>query len=168
MRRLALVVCLCLSGTTTRADKLKIDAAAPPSEGYKGVAPGAEALPPHPPKLPLKSGPQKLTWSGFQVKDGVPTVFVELTAPPDYQIAEQKGALVVTLKNTVVPLKNNRRPLRVGAFDTAVTSVETRPTGHDTKIVIATKDAGVPAHRERVQAAAGGFQLLVIELPPSK
>ena len=43
---------------------------------YKGVAPGAQALPPHPPQLPLKKGPQRMTWSGFQVQgrraDGVP------------------------------------------------------------------------------------------------
>ena len=103
-------------------------------EGYKGVAPGAQGLPPHPPQLPLKSGPQRVTWSGFQVKDGVPTVFVELTAPPDYHIVEQKGGVVVTLKNTVVPLKNNRRPLRVGAFDTAITDVETRQVGRDTQV----------------------------------
>jgi hypothetical protein len=164
MRTIALVVCLV---GVTRADQVRIEEAAPPSEGYKGVAPGAQALPPHPPKLPV-SGPQRLTWSGFQVKDGVPTVFVELTAPPDYKIDERKGALVVTLKNTVVPLKNNRRPLRVGAFDTAVTSVEAHPRGRDTEVVISTKGPGVPAHRERVEAAAGGFQMLVIELPPSK
>jgi hypothetical protein len=163
MWRLALVVGLCAG--LARADEVRIDPAAPPSEGYKGVAPGAQALPPHPPKLPIKNGPQRLTWSGFQIKDGVPTVFVQLTAPPDYQITEQKGALVVTLKNTVVHLKNNRRPLRVGAFETAVKDVTTRGKGRDTQVVIATKDPGVPAHRERVEAAAGGFQMLVIELP---
>lgn len=165
MRRIALVVCLL---GLARADKLRVEETAPATEGYKGVAPGAQALPPHPPKLPLKAGPQRLTWSGFQVKNGVPTVFVELTAPPDYKIDEQKGALVVTLKNTVVPLKNNRRPLRVGAFDTAVTSVEAHEKGHDTEVVISLKSGGMPAHRERVEAAAGGFQMLVIELPPSK
>jgi AMIN domain len=165
MRRLALVVCL---WAPAHADKVRIEPSAAPREGYQGVAPGKDALPPRPPPLPVKAGPQRLTWSGFQIKDGIPTVFVEVTAPPDYKIAEHKGGLVVTLKNTVVPLKNNRRPLRVGAFDTAVTSVEARPKGHDTEVRIATRDSGVPAHRERVEAAAGGFQLLVIELPPSK
>jgi hypothetical protein len=160
------LICL-LSAGVGHTDELRVDPAAPASEGYKGVAPGGPGLPPNPPKLPIKNGPQRLTWSGFQVKDGVPTVFVQVTAPPDYQIAEQKGALVVTLKNTVVHLKNNRRPLRVGAFETAVKDVTTRAKGRDTQVVIATKDAGVPAHRERVEAAAGGFQMLVIELPPA-
>jgi len=166
MLRLTLALGLCAS--LAQADKLRVEAAAPPSEGYKGVAPGAQGLPPHPPKLPLKTGPQRMIWPGFQVRDGVPTVFLELTAPPDYKIDEQKGALVVTLRNTVVPLKNNKRPLRVGAFDTAVTDVETRAKGRDTQVIIKTKDAAAPAHRERVEAAAGGFQLLVIELPPAK
>jgi hypothetical protein len=168
MRTLALVVCLGgpWSGAA-RADKIRIEPTAPPQEGYQGVAPGAQGLPPHPPPLPIKEGPQRLTWSGFQVRDGVPTVFVEVTAAPDYKIEAHKGALVVTLKNTVVPLKNNRRPLRVQAFDTAVTSVEARPKGRDTQVVISLKGP-VPAHRERVEAAAGGFQLLLIELPPSK
>ncbi len=182
MRRLALALLLC-SGlafhlvTSARADDsaktksqgtLRLDDSAPtpsPADGYKGVALGGQALPPHPPHLPLKGGPQRVTWSGFQVKDGVPTVFVELTAPPDYTIVDQKGAVVVTLKNTVVPLKNNRRPLRVGAFDTSVTDVETEQKGHDTRVVIHTKGDGAPSHRERVEAAAGGFQLLVIEIP---
>jgi hypothetical protein len=136
-----------------------------PGEKYQGVAPGSEALPPHPPKLPIKRGLQRLTWSGFQVKDGVPTVFLQLTAVPDYKVDEQRGAVVVTLKNTVIHLRNNRRPLRVEAFDTAVRGVEAKSKGRDTRVTISTKDSGAPAHKERVEQAAGGFQFLVIELP---
>src|SRR6185369_7394762 len=40
--------------------------------GYRGVAPGAQNLPPHPPRLPIKRGPQRMTWPGFQMRDGVP------------------------------------------------------------------------------------------------
>ena len=58
---------------------------------YKGVAPGAQALPPHPPRLPLKKGPQRMTWPGFQVKDGVPTVFLEVTAAPEYHVEDAPG-----------------------------------------------------------------------------
>jgi hypothetical protein len=171
MRRIALALLLIGLGAPLYAGDgkggtLRVDEAAAPSDGYKGVAPGAQALPPHPPKLPVKSGPQRLTWSGFQVKEGVPTVFMELTAPPDYKVDVEKNAVVVTLRNTVVPLKNNRRPLRVGAFDTAVTDVETVAKGHDTRVTIHVKGDAPPSHRERVEAAAGGFQMLVIELPP--
>jgi hypothetical protein len=132
---------------------------------YKGVAPGAQALPPHPPKLPVKRGPQRMTWSGFQVKDGVPTVFLELTSAPEYHVEDAPGEVVVTLKNTVVPLRNNRRPLQVGAFDTAVKEVSTQPKGKDVRVTIKTKGGERPSHHERVEDAAGGFRMLVIELP---
>ena len=132
---------------------------------YKGVAPGAQALPPHPPRLPLKKGPQRMTWSGFQVKDGVPTVFIETTAAPDYQIMAMPGQVIVMLKNTVVPLRNNRRPLDVAAFDTAVKEVSTQAKGKDVRVTIKTKGGERPAHHERIEDAAGGFRMLVIELP---
>jgi hypothetical protein len=132
--------------------------------GYKGVAPGAQALPPHPPRLPLKKGPQRMTWPGFQVKDGVPTVFLEVTAAPEYHVEDAPGAVVVTLKNTVVPLRNNRRALDVTAFATAVKEVSTTSKGHDVRVTIKTKGGDRPAHHERVEDAAGGFRMLVIEL----
>lgn len=132
---------------------------------YKGVAPGAQALPPHPPKLPLKKGPQRMTWSGFQVKEGVPTVFLEVTSAPEYRVEDEPGAVVVTLKNTVVPLRNNRRALDVRGFDTAVKEVSTAAKGRDVKVTIKTKGGDRPAHHERVEDAAGGFRMLVIELP---
>jgi hypothetical protein len=136
---------------------------------YKGVAPGAQALPPHPPKLPLKKGPQRMIWPGFQVKDGVPTVFLEVTAAPEYHVEDAPGSVVVTLKNTVVPLRNNRRSLDVTAFATAVKEVSTIKKGHDVRVTIKTKGGDRPPHHERVEDAAGGFRILVIELPsPSK
>jgi hypothetical protein len=138
----------------------------PAAEGeYKGVAPGARALPPHPPRLPVRKGPQRMTWPGFQLKDGVPTVFLEVTAVPDYHVDEEPGAVTVTLKNTIVPLKNNRRALDVSGFKTSVQSVEAQSKGRDVRVTIRTKGTEKPAHKERVEDAAGGFHLLVIELP---
>jgi hypothetical protein len=134
-------------------------------EPYEGVAPGGANLPPRAPKLPLHHGPQRLTWTGFQVRDGVPTVFLEVTGAPDYRVEAEKGAVIITLKNTVVPLRNNRRPLRVGAFNTPVESVETKVHGKDTRITIHTNDAGPPEHHERIEPAAGGFQMLLVALP---
>jgi hypothetical protein len=131
---------------------------------YQGVAPGGQALPPRAPKLPLKKGPQRLTWSGFQVLNGVPTVFLEVTGEPQYSVDDEPGALTVTLHNTIVPLKNNRRALDVNAFDTAVQAVEAVPKGHDVRVTIKTRGTGKPQHHEHVQEAAGGFRMLVIEL----
>ena len=136
-----------------------------PEGVYGGVSPGSQNLPPRAPKLPLKKGPHRLTWSGFQVKDGVPTVFLEVTGLPDYHVEQQGGSLVVTLRNTVIPIKNNRRPLRVEAFHTAVQTIEAAGKGRDTRVTIHCKDA--VSHKERIEAAAGGFQMLVIELPKS-
>ena len=133
-----------------------------PGESYKGVAPGAPNLPPHPPRMPVKSGPKRLTWSGFQLKDGVPTVFLELTGPPDYQIEDTAKGIVVTLKNTVAPLKNNRRPLRLRFFNTAVKDVEAKGHGRDLRVTIRTD--GRITHKEHVEPAAGGFQMLLIEI----
>ncbi len=102
----------------------------------------------------------------------MPTIFLELTGPPEYEVDAARGAVTVTLKNTVVPLRNNRRPLRVGEFGTAVKQIETQPQKHgggrgrEVRVVIHTTDASPPQHREHVEPAAGGFQLLVLELPP--
>lgn len=135
---------------------------------YKGVAPGATALPPRAPRMPVKRGPQRMTWSGFQVRNGVPTVFVETTSLPEYRVEDAPGSVTVTLKHTVVPLRNNRRPLDVSKFDTDIKEVATQPKGHDVKVTITTKGNERPQHHERVEEAAGGFRMLVIELPPAK
>jgi hypothetical protein len=152
------------SEETEEAPNLNISGK-PTTGTYHGVAPGAPALPPRAPKLPLKKGPQRMTWPGFQIREGVPTVFLELTSVPDYKVAESPGAVTVTLKNTVVPLRNNRRALDVTAFDSAVKEVETRSAGRDVRVVIKTKGAARPQHHERIEDAAGGFRMLVIELP---
>jgi hypothetical protein len=133
-----------------------------PGGEYHGVAPGAQNLPPRPPKMPVRKGPQRLTWSGFQIKDGVPTVFVELTGSPNYSVEAQKDSLVVTLRNTVVPIRNNRRPLRVEEFGTPVKTVETESHGATTRVVI--HGDGPLGHSERIEPAHGGFQLLVIQV----
>jgi hypothetical protein len=164
MARLRVVLALvCAAAPGARAD----DGGAPILNGtpYRGVTPGGSALPPRPPRLPVH-GPQRLTWPGFQVRAGVPTVFLELTGQPDYEVAAQPGGLVVTLKHTVVPVRNNRRPLDVAYFDTQVSEVVARQHGERVLVTIRVKGRGRPTHREHVESAAGGYQLLVVELPP--
>ncbi len=128
---------------------------------YHGVAPGAPNLPPLPPKLPITNGPQRLTWTGFQTKDGKALVFLELTNVPQYQVADARGHVTVTLKNTKVPIRNNRRPLKVALFETPVETITARERGHDVEVTVQVK--GKPTHSEHVEKAAGGFQLLIIE-----
>ncbi|MSP60626.1 MAG: hypothetical protein EXR72_09860 [Myxococcales bacterium] len=130
---------------------------------YGGVTPGAPNLPPHPPRLPIKGKQQRMTWPGFQVREGIPTVFLQLTGPVEWSVAEHPGRIVYTLKDTTVPLKNNRRPLRAGEFGTAVKDIDARPKGRDVQVTIQVKQN--VGHRERTEDAAGGFKLLVVELP---
>ncbi len=137
-----------------------------PDGTYQGVAPGATNLPPKPPKLPVK-GPNRMTWPGFQVKDGVATVFLQTTGAPDYSISDGKKGIVITIKNTTIPLKNNRRALKVSYFDSAVTEVDCKPKGKNIEVHIRTRQDN-PAHAERVESAAGGFQMLIVDLPSPK
>ncbi len=133
------------------------------SEGrYAGVSLGGDGLPPKAPKLPLRAGPQRMTWPGFQVRDGVPTVFLQTTGAPNYTITERVGAVIVTLRGTTIKLRNNQRPLKVAEFGTDVTEISAKPHGKDVIVTINRKGDG---HRERVEPSAGGFQLLVVELP---
>jgi len=155
-------------------DKSGKKAAAPPEQGddapksihpstYQGVSIGGTHLPPKPPKLPV-TGPAKMTWPGFQVRDGVPTVFVELTGPVEWSVDEKPGELSLLLRNTTVPLRNNRRALDVKEFKTVVKEVDARPKGRDVRVTIRLR--GKAAHHERVEEAAGGYKLLVVELGP--
>jgi hypothetical protein len=139
----------------------KVDPAHPEGS-YAGVSIGGEGLPPRPPKLPV-AGPQRMLWPGFQVRDGVPTVFLQTTGVPNYAVRETANAIQVTLRGTKIQLRNNRRPLKVAEFGTAITEITAAPRGKD--VVVTIKHKGGAAHRERVEASAGGYQLLVVELP---
>jgi hypothetical protein len=130
---------------------------------YQGVTPGAPNLPPRAPRLPVK-GPARMTWPGFQVRDGVPTVFLELTSQVEWSVAEEPGKLVYTLKDTTVHLRNNQRPLKVTEFGTPVKQVDAKPKGRDVKVTIALKHR--MGHKERTEEAAGGYKLLLVELQP--
>src|SRR6185436_6470525 len=113
---------------------------------YQGVAPGRAELPPHPPKLPLAKGPQRLTWPGFQLKDGRPTLFLQLSGPVEYSVSQRPGEVLVTLHDTVVPLRNNLRPLLVQDFNTPVKQVRFDRKKNSVTAVVMVK--GSVAHTE--------------------
>ncbi|MEO6954105.1 MAG: AMIN domain-containing protein [Polyangia bacterium] len=129
---------------------------------YTGVSLDGQGTPPRASKRPVKKGFQRLTWPGFQVRDGMPTVFLQTTGTPDYTVTQTPGALLVTLHGTTISLRNNSRPLKVAAFGTDVSEVSAKAHGKD--VVVTIRRTGT-AHRERVEASAGGYQILVIELP---
>lgn len=153
-----------VSGMTKRrrGGQVRLDAHAHPEGEYEGVSIGGERLPPRATKK--ASGPPRMTWPGFQIHDGVPTVFLQTTGAPTYTVTETPGALVVTLHGTKIQLRNNQRPLDVSAFDTTVTEVTAKPHGKDVVVTIRHKNDVI--HREHVEPSAGGYQLLLVELPP--
>jgi hypothetical protein len=150
-------------------------AAAAPAEGegddqqlgprghYGGVELGGPNLPPR--QTQGKGGVSHLTWLGFRVEKGIPTVFVELSRPVVWSLDQRPGTLVYTLQQTSIPLTNNRRPVDATAFGTTVRRVVAERHGRDVQLTIRTSATVAPAHRERNEEAAGGLKFLVIELP---
>ncbi len=138
---------------------------------YHGVAPGRAELPPHPPKLPLGKGPQRMTFPGFQVNEGVPTVFLQLSGPVEYSVSEKPGQVLLTLHDTVVNVRNNLRPLKVEAFRTPVqqVSIINRPNTKKTKnsentVTVIVEVKGQVAHQERLTMAENGYSMLVMQV----
>lgn len=131
---------------------------------YHGVTPGQDRPPPPAPKGPPDKGFPRVTWVGFNVRAGVPTVFVQLSRPVAWSVAEEKGQLVYTLVGADVPLANNRRPLQVQEFGTAVKTVSARKRGRDVEVVISI--GARVSHVERIENATGGMKFLVVELRP--
>src|SRR5258705_105390 len=82
--------------------------------------------------------------------------------PPVGREAEERR---YRLKNTVVHLRNNRRALDVKEFKTVVKEIDARPLGRDVRVTVRLR--GKASHHERVEEAAGGFKLLVVELTPA-
>lgn len=140
---------------------------APPEGPYHGVVLEGKNPPPGP-HAPTgrrgKSAGAQLTWLGFRVEEGVPAVFAQLSQPVVWSVEEKAGTLVYTLQSVRVPLGNNRRPLDVSAFGTAIKSVVAAPRGRDVVLTIVGA-GGRLSHRERNKDAPDGYKFLVIELP---
>ncbi len=68
---------------------------------------------------------QDMDWIGFQQFEEVSRVFVRTTEKVKYHVDTSKPNLVVlTLHNTRVPLKNNRRRLDTRYFDSPVVAIQ--------------------------------------------
>ena len=69
------------------------------------------------------------------------------------------------LSQNTFELRPVGRTLDVRGFETPVKEVSTQAKGKDVRVTIKTKGGDRPSHHERVEDAAGGFRMLVIELP---
>ncbi len=62
---------------------------------------------------------------GFQLFADGSRVFVETTEPTRYSVdTSRRGLVVLTLENTRIPLRNNRRPLVTRYFDSPIRFVQ--------------------------------------------
>jgi hypothetical protein len=105
-----------------------------------------------------------MTWIGFQVRGKVPTIFVQLSKPVAWSVAESDKQLVYSLVGATITQRNNTRPLDVRNFGAAAERVEARRKGRDVEVVVQLKKKS--GHKEHHEQGPGGYKLLVIELDP--
>lgn len=74
-------------------------------------------------------------------------VYVELNRPVDAQQTGTGRTLEFLLPDTRVPLRNNRRPLLAGHFDSPVQSAQLVTSGRAVKLVIQLREDAVPSTR---------------------
>lgn len=120
-------------------DKQKADTADRPEEQmYKGIIPGKRENVDH-----LKeereagkspSGPNRLTWIGFQPKDDKTRIFVQMARQPDYSVSREEDGkhVVISLQNAKITAGNFRRQIDTRYFDRAVQRIDTKAVGDNT------------------------------------
>ncbi len=132
---------------------------------YGGVVPGGGGAPPE--QKPPPAGLQAITWTGFRLHEGGGSeVFLQLTGSVTYQQKTKGRRILVTLDKTVVPLRNNLRPVIAGSFrGTPVERFRVKLLGKDQarlEISLRRKSAHTVALN-----AQGQFTFLVVTFPPA-
>jgi hypothetical protein len=135
---------------------------------YDGVAPGAAS------KNPLPSAPAgpHLVWTGFQMTSSGSRVFLQTTAPVEFDVKQGsapkpgKSVLSVVLRGCRIHMANNRREIDTRFFATPVAGVSARHKGRDVEVQIALREAAsTTPHSE---TGPDGTQFLVMDFPPGK
>lgn len=87
-----------------------------------------------------------LTWTGFGMRPGrASRVFFKLSSDvTDYVVDQQGKRIVITLPNTTINVRNNRRRLDTRYFDTPVIEVKVRRDKSSTKISILLREEATP------------------------
>ncbi|HEY4105942.1 MAG TPA: thrombospondin type 3 repeat-containing protein, partial [Polyangiaceae bacterium] len=105
----------------------------------------------------------EMTFAGFRnFEDGTSLVFVELTAPATVNMRKTRGAVIYTLENTKVPIRNNRNPLLTVDFSSIVRRATIKQVKKSVELTIVLK-ADVEPQSQSVQR--GGATVLEIRLP---
>ena len=88
-------------------------------------------------------------------------MFLQLSAPAQYEVMKNERGIVVRLLNTSVNVKNNRRRLDTRYFITPVKHVDVRQDGLSTRVVVTLRREAEMKVEQK--AAAGGYSMLVLE-----
>jgi hypothetical protein len=144
-------------------------AAAPAGGGYGGVSPGGTATNPLP-QPPPGSSPY-LIWTGFQPTASGSRVFLQTTAPVEFDVnpghmSKGKSTMTVVLRGCRIFMANNRRKLDTRAFPTPVQSVSARQRGKDVEILISLREGA--AVTSGTEPGPNGSRFVVLDFPPGK
>ena len=137
------------------------------AQKYDGVVPGLAA------KNPLPAAPKAgahLVWTGFQMTPTGSRVFLQTTAPVQFDLDEGragksgKSTLAVRLEGCRIHMANNRRRIDTRFFATPVAGVSARQKGHNVEVRIALREVatGVP----HTEPGPDGTQFVVVDFPP--
>lgn len=156
------------SKTIGKEAPVKKDGATPAREWegpYGGVTPGGGGAPPD--QKPPPAGMQAVTWTGFRIlpEGGGSEVFLQLTGSVAHHEKGKGRRILITLDKTVVPLRNNLRPVIAGSFrGTPVERFRLRPTGKDqVRLEITLRRASTHTVALHTQ---GQYTFLVVAFPP--
>jgi len=112
--------------------------------------------------------PAELTFSGFHsFDDGSSLVFVELTRPVTVEERKLKGAVVYTLENTKVPVRNNRNPLMTVDFSSIVRRALIAQRKKSVEITIFLKADAELEHRIVQRGGAAVLEIRLPKTPPT-
>jgi hypothetical protein len=105
-----------------------------------------------------------MTWPGFQARpDGASRFFIQTTQPVVHDVRRENRRIVITLRNTQLHLRNNRRPLETAYFNTPVSRARIERHGRDLAIVLDLRADVAP--QVSAQPAENGYHYLFIEFP---
>ncbi|NRA36064.1 MAG: transporter [Polyangiaceae bacterium] len=109
-------------------------------------------------------GKSNATFTAYhQYADGRARVSIRLTNKPETLVSRQDLAVVYTLIDTRVPLKNNRHLLDTSFFTSALSKIEIKHVGGNTEFKLTLRSKVKPKHK--LVGNKDGTALLVIDIP---
>jgi len=115
-----------------------------PEEMYRGVIPGTRDSVEQFEKNQKQTGPNQLTWVGFQPRDASTRVFFQTTREPNYTMSTEGSTIIVTFFDTKLAAKNNGRFIDTSFFNRNVTRIESKKKGKNVEVRISMKEAERP------------------------